>query len=254
LNKIFFDEPDKRSIIINQLKEFTINGDIHLLATNIRPIFNTMSQHQKDIFLKEIVKFIPQNKQDQFKELIQLPLIRNENVYLNDDNNIKTLLPKGRRHIFIDRKLNEPFGISLRGDRPVYVESVAKNSPAERSGIHVNDIILAINDVEVEDKTKEYVVNVFRNPNATTFIDVIQTNDYLNYIKTRQQSNRVFIRPKFNDQEMPTSMSSDDINRKTPPPPPPTATTTFKQKVKEVLNLNEKSILKSILLKYNNTK
>lgn len=270
LNKIFFDEPDKRTIIINQLKLFTETDDIVSLVTNIKPILNTMSQHQKEIFLKEIKKFIPENKHSRFDQLIvtnddtqkqnvklgqNIKKESNNNIYLNDAtlNQFSLKIPQGIRRICVDRRENENFGFLLRGDKPVYVESVAKNSPADRAGIHANDIILAINDIEVEDYDKDSVVNFFRsitNSSPKTNIDVIQRIDYQNYLthkinelKKAKSKERIFIRPKeqiYVEEDLVDNKNYNSVS--------------FKQKVKQVLNSSEKTALKKILLRYNNTK
>lgn len=69
MNLIFSDEPDKRKFIINELKEYTEQGDMNRLAASLNSVLVTSQQRS---LLEEIKPFIPVKQQPLFDHLTSL--------------------------------------------------------------------------------------------------------------------------------------------------------------------------------------
>jgi hypothetical protein len=63
---MFENEPDKRKQIINDLKEFTDNGDMYKLASSLNDVLRTPQQR---LILGQIKPFIPLRQQALFDHL-----------------------------------------------------------------------------------------------------------------------------------------------------------------------------------------
>lgn len=69
MNRIFSNEPDKRKFIINELKEYTEQGDMNRLASSLNRVLVTPQQR---LLLNEIKPFIPSKQQTLFDNLTSL--------------------------------------------------------------------------------------------------------------------------------------------------------------------------------------
>jgi C-terminal processing protease CtpA/Prc len=82
------------------------------------------------------------------------------------------------RRLMIKRSPNESIGITLRGSRPAIINSIDPNSPADLCGLFENDVILAVNDIDVEYKTHCYLVEFLKTAGLNPIIDVMQKQEY----------------------------------------------------------------------------
>ena len=72
--------------------------------------------------------------------------------------------------------------ISLNDDNKIYIFEVFKDSPADKAGIKVDDILLSIDGNDLEGKTLEDAVNYIKNSKKKTFnIEVLRDGNKLNY-------------------------------------------------------------------------
>lgn len=78
----------------------------------------------------------------------------------------------------IKRSGNESMGITLRGSKPTIINSVDPHSPADLSGLYENDVILAINDIDVEMKNHKYLVDFLQSAGQNPILEVIQKSEY----------------------------------------------------------------------------
>lgn len=82
MNLIFSDEPEKRKFIMNELKEYTEQGDMNRLATSLN---NVLVTSQQRTLLQEIKPFIPIKQQSLFDHLTSL---HNSSTVFNNNNNM----------------------------------------------------------------------------------------------------------------------------------------------------------------------
>jgi predicted metalloprotease with PDZ domain len=74
---------------------------------------------------------------------------------LDNNNNYKfirrgcVLLFFTDRLVTVNRTADGGFGFVLRGDQPVWIESVLSGSPADHAGLRSGDAILEVNDIDV---------------------------------------------------------------------------------------------------------
>lgn len=81
MNLIFSDEPEKRKFIMNELKEYTEQGDMNRLASSLNSVLVTPQQRT---LLQEIKPFIPIKQQSLFDHLTSL---HNSSTVFNNNNN-----------------------------------------------------------------------------------------------------------------------------------------------------------------------
>lgn len=69
------------------------------------------------------------------------------------------------------KSLSKPLRIALNVDNGVIVTSVTENSPAEKGGIEIGDIILKLDDKDI-DSQKDLVKLVRSNPNKKVAVEI----------------------------------------------------------------------------------
>ncbi|KAK5640771.1 hypothetical protein RI129_009318 [Pyrocoelia pectoralis] len=76
----------------------------------------------------------------------------------------------------------------MHGSRPVLISAIEPETPAETSGLEVGDAIIAINSVNVLDKTHSEVIEVIRSAGDTLTLEVLNTCTVLNPTKIEEVS------------------------------------------------------------------
>ena len=77
--------------------------------------------------------------------------------------------------------------ISLNSDNKIMVYEVFKDSPADKSGIKENDILLSIDNNNLDGKSLEEAVNFIKNSKNSTFnIEVLRDNEVLKFSVERK--------------------------------------------------------------------
>jgi S1-C subfamily serine protease len=85
----------------------------------------------------------------------------------------KKPIPTGIRRLVLVREKNEKFGMTLQGSQPVIIDSVDPNSPGDLSGLHANDVILSINDMDVSDKNHKFLVELLKSSGLNPIFEVV---------------------------------------------------------------------------------
>lgn len=139
----------------------------------------------------------------------------------------------------IKRKPNENIGITLRGSRPAVVNSIDPGSPADLCGLFENDIILAINDIDVENRNHRFLVDFLQTAGQNPILEVIQKSEY-------DDSHTYLTANTSSSLSSYSSNSLFEIKNY--------EGKTFREKVRELFGTNERELLKNILRDYKNKK
>jgi hypothetical protein len=157
----------------------------------------------------------------------------------------------------LNRDKGQSYGFVLRGSKPTVVDTVEPGSPADLAGIHVNDAILAINDIDVEQKSHKYLVEFLESAGTTPVLDVIQKHEYDLLHWNESFASDIETTELRNGEGKTFKEKVGDFFE---------LLLSFRElilfinliflflKVKEVLNSREKTMLKRALLEYNNKK
>lgn len=94
---------------------------------------------------------------------------------------IRTFRMKRRRHV--------GFGMTLRGSKPVYVQSVMKNSPAYQAGICPGDMFLKVNGRSVKSREKSDVKVLIERAGNSINLMMIAGNYAIRKFEDRFSSN-----------------------------------------------------------------
>jgi C-terminal processing protease CtpA/Prc len=142
------------------------------------------------LLLKEIKFFIPTNQQDLYENLNKNKIYESINDLPKSSPFIAELatekqaintavympkkpIPTGIRRLVLVREKNEKFGLTLQGSQPVVIDSVDANSPGDLSGLHANDVILSINDMDVSDKNHKFLVELLKSSGLNPIFEVV---------------------------------------------------------------------------------
>ena len=64
----------------------------------------------------------------------------------------------------------------MRGQRPIVIESIDKDSPCEFANMFPNDIILSVDGVDMEDKSHHFLVELLKTSGKQTVFEVSLIN------------------------------------------------------------------------------
>lgn len=130
-------------------------------------------------------------------------------------------------------------GITLYGSKPVMIRTVDVNSPADHCGLLENDVILSINDIDVENKNHQFLVDFLQTSGQNPILEVMQKSEYELF------NNRLCSATTSLSNFSATNSILELRNSEGK---------SFREKINELFCLTERDILKTILRNYKNNK
>uniref|UniRef100_A0A1Y1MMJ7 PDZ domain-containing protein n=2 Tax=Photinus pyralis TaxID=7054 RepID=A0A1Y1MMJ7_PHOPY len=112
------------------------------------------------------------------EELLKLMLV----IWCKENQALKLVAGKPNdadKSIIIQRRGGQ-FGFRMHGSRPVLISAIEPETPAESSGLEVGDAIVAINSINVLDKSHSEAIEIVRSAGDTVTLEVLSTCTVLN--------------------------------------------------------------------------
>eukprot|EP00795_Rhopilema_esculentum_P009303 gene9303-17001_t len=172
---------------------FSIAGDAPVVVVSILPnsVAESAGLHVGD----QILEINEKNVQGLSKEQVTLVARRSNRVP-------PSLAVISRIRTFRLQRRRQGYGLTLRGSRPVHVESVAKNSPAYEAGICPGDMVIQVNGRSVKRLDRQNVMKLIELSSNNVTLKLIAgssaikrfENKYSSKTSSRQKKAREFFK------------------------------------------------------------
>lgn len=80
---------------------------------------------------------------------------------------------RGTRNVELTR-CGGSFGITISGQRPCILSSIARNSPADQSGLRAGDFLISINGLNVSKLQHEVIVQLINNARPKIWMTIAE--------------------------------------------------------------------------------
>ncbi|XP_059087726.1 uncharacterized protein LOC131884098 isoform X3 [Tigriopus californicus] len=117
----------------------------------------------------------------------------------------------GKERILVVAKENGSYGLTLSGDKPVYVQTVRSSGPAYRAGIRENDVIIRVNGTSVVGSLHAEVVDMIQGHESVTLSVVDSTNRANGNLGSPISPNNNNLSPRGSQLSLSSSLSSLSI-------------------------------------------
>ena len=172
---------------------FSIAGDAPVVVVSVlqNSVAESAGLHVGD----QILEINDKNVQGLSKEQVTLVARRSNRVP-------PSLAVISRIRTFRLQRRRQGYGLTLRGSRPVHVESVAKNSPAYEAGICPGDMVIQVNGRSVKRLDRQSVMKLIELSSNNVTLKLIAgssaikrfENKYSSKTSSRQKKAREFFK------------------------------------------------------------
>lgn len=81
---------------------------------------------------------------------------------------------RGTRNVEVERGAAGSFGITISGQKPCILSSIAENSPAHLAGLRAGDFLISINGLNVSKLQHEIIVQLINNANPKIWMSIAE--------------------------------------------------------------------------------
>lgn len=115
---------------------------------------------------------------------------------------------RGTRNVEVERGAAGSFGITISGQKPCILSSIAKNSPADLAGLRAGDFLISINGLNVSKLQHEIIVQLINNAHPKIWMSI--ADNYYKSDSSDDESGRVLpssdlsqrMRPKYSGNKL----------------------------------------------------
>ncbi|XP_060080140.1 delphilin-like [Ylistrum balloti] len=248
MNEILGDDYEKKMAVVGVMKQFAEDRDIDILARALAVILKT--PHQQRI-VRQIRQFIPPRKRSQFDEIIrqQQSLSANDKPHTGRGDSRG---PPNHQHGMVKAvqvvRNGGNFGFVIKGNNPVFIETVDPGGAAERAGLQPGDLIMKLNGIDVRRCGHSHLVQLFQDSGSAPLIEVVRLTGDTNAGLVEGGTGSVISMSSVSSHASSAWMTTDET------PNIDRDGNTFKQKAHYLLTSKERSKMKKAMLDYDRSR
>ncbi|XP_021359852.1 delphilin-like isoform X2 [Mizuhopecten yessoensis] len=177
MNEILGDDYEKKMAVVGVMKQFAEDRDIDILARALAVILKTPQQQR---IVRQIRQFIPPRKRYRFDETIRQQQSLSANARPHSGKG-DSRGPSNHKHGIVKAvqvvRNGGNFGFVIKGNNPVFIETVDSGGAAERAGLQPGDLIMKLNGIDVKRCGHSHLVQLFQDSGSAPLIEVLRLTE-----------------------------------------------------------------------------